>query len=247
MAAMRGLSAIVAMPAAMSVPVAVVMAGLGLGLGLGAGGCGGGDPSCKDAVTRASKLAPVKEREVAEMIGVCEQQEWPGELRRCVAGAASPDALAACMKHLPDRTKAGARDAASDYRSRTRRIEAQLQLNKLGKAARIAYVENDKFPTEAAPLTPASDCCAENFEGKRKCGPSAASWSTPAWRALDFEISEPHLFRYSYTPSADGSSFTATAVGDLDCDGVTITYTLRGSTVNGTPKLELTEPPPNSD
>jgi hypothetical protein len=233
MAAMRGLLAIVA------VVVAVV--------GLGAGGCGGGDPSCKDAVAKAAKLAPVKEREVSEMIGVCEQQEWPGELRRCVAGAADRDALAACMKHLPDRAKAAARDTVGDYQNRARRTEAQIQLNKLGKEATVAYVENAKFPTETAPLTPANDCCAENFEGKRKCGPSAANWSTPAWRALDFEISEPHFFRYSYLPSPDGSSFTATAVGDLDCDGVTITYTLRGTAVNGTPKTELTEPPPNSD
>ncbi len=134
-----------------------------------------------------------------------------------------------------------------DYRKRTRKVEAEIQLNKLGKAAIVEYSENARFPTEHAPLTPAADCCAENFGGKRKCGPTPASWSTPAWRALDFELSEPHFFRYSYMPSADGSSFTATAVGDLDCDGVAITYTLSGSVESGTPKLKLTAPPPNSD
>jgi len=134
-----------------------------------------------------------------------------------------------------------------DYRKRTRKSEAQIQLNKLGKAAIVEYNVNARFPTETAPLTPAADCCAENFEGKRKCGPTPANWSTPAWRALDFELSAPHFFRYSYTPSADGTSFTATAVGDLDCDGVAITYTLNGSVESGTPKLKLTDPPPNSD
>jgi hypothetical protein len=232
MAAMRGL-------AIMLVPVLVPV--------LGTSACGGGDPSCKDAVTKAAKLAPVKEREVAEMIGVCEQQEWPGELRRCIAGAAGVEALAACMKLLSARTVDNARGAFDDYRQRTRKSEAQIQLMKIGKAATVAYVENARFPTETAPLAPATDCCAEDFGGKRKCGSSPTPWSTPAWRALDFELTEPHFFRYSYLPSADGSSFTATAVGDLDCDGVTITYTLHGSAVNGTPKVELTEPPPNSD
>ena len=214
---------------------------------LGAAGCGGGDPSCKDAVTRAAKLAQAKERDIAEMIGVCEQQAWSGELRRCVAGAADREALAACTKRLPEGAKEAARDAVGDYRRRAMGTEAQLQLKKIGQAAKVAYVENARFPEAAAPLTPATDCCAESFEGKRRCGPDPSRWSTPGWRALDFEMTEPHFFRYSYTPSADGSSFTATAVGDLDCDGVAITYTLRGSAVNGEPRVELVEPPPNSD
>ena len=206
-------------------------------------GCGGGDPSCKDAVTKASKLRQAKDRDVAEMIGVCEQQGWSGELRRCVSGAADREALASCMKHLPPEAK----DAVRDYQTTARKTEAQLQLNKLAKAAKVAYIQNAAFPAAAAPLTPGADCCAENFEGKRKCGPSPSNWSTPAWRALDFEMNEPHLFRYSYTPSGDGSSFTATAVGDLDCDGMEITYTLRGTAANGSPQTEIVEPPPNSD
>jgi hypothetical protein len=47
---------------------------------------------------------------------------------------------------------------------------------------------------------------------------------TPEWQALDFQISEPHRYQYSY--SSDGHSFHAIAVGDLDCDGVSSTYTL---------------------
>lgn len=134
-----------------------------------------------------------------------------------------------------------------DYRRKARRPEAQLQLTKISHAAKRAYLENASFPEAAAPLTPAADCCAENFEGKRKCGPNPSHWSAPGWRSLDFQMIEPHYFRYSYTPSGDGSSFTATAVGDLDCDGVAVTYTLRGSVVNGNPRVELVEPPPNSD
>jgi hypothetical protein len=71
--------------------------------------------------------------------------------------------------------------------------------------------------------------------------------SNPVWRELDFQISEPTLFQYSYRGSADGQSFVAKAIGDLDCDGVFITYELTGSVTNGTPSVTLTEPPPNSD
>jgi hypothetical protein len=69
----------------------------------------------------------------------------------------------------------------------------------------------------------------------------------PVWKALDFEIDQPTLFQYSYEASPDGQSFVARAIGDLDCDTTFITYELRGSAVNGSPRYELSEPPPNAD
>jgi hypothetical protein len=67
------------------------------------------------------------------------------------------------------------------------------------------------------------------------------------WAALDFQIDEPTLFQYSYSASADGQQFLAKAIGDLDCDGVFITYELAGRVSNGAPAVTLTEPPPNTD
>ena len=37
------------------------------------------------------------------------------------------------------------------------------------------------------------------------------------------------------------------AVGDLDCDGIAITYTLSGTSDHGVATTSLTKPPPNSD
>jgi hypothetical protein len=37
------------------------------------------------------------------------------------------------------------------------------------------------------------------------------------------------------------------AIGDLDCDGIEITYTLQGASVNGNPTATLSEPPTNAD
>jgi hypothetical protein len=207
-------------------------------------GCGGPDPSCKDAITKASKLQPARELGVTEqLIGVCERQEWAGDLRRCFAGAVDRASLMECLAHRPEERRNG----LGHYRTRVMKTEAQLQLDKIGKAAKVAYLERAQFPTEAAPLTPSDSCCIENFQDRRRCRPDASRWSAPAWRALDFEISTPHAFRYSYTPSKDGTSFTATAVGDLDCDGVDITFTLHGRVVNGNPETKLVEPPRESD
>jgi hypothetical protein len=68
---------------------------------------------------------------------------------------------------------------------------------------------------------------------------------SPVWHALDFEIDQPSLFRYSY--ESNGKTFTAKAVGDLDCDGIEITYELNGEVSGGHPTYRLTEPSLDAD
>ena len=55
------------------------------------------------------------------------------------------------------------------------------------------------------------------------------------------EVSEPHFFRYSYS-SADGQSFVAKAIGDLDCDDNEVEYVLVGEIVDGRPQFTVTKP-----
>jgi Tfp pilus assembly protein PilE len=135
--------------------------------------------------------------------------------------------------------------AFMDYMKRSKRTEANLQLNKLGKNLKRAYIENAMFPIGTAPLTPAQPCCGQPNNRCRAVPEQYAA--SPVWRALDFEIDEPTLFQYSYTSSADGQHFTAKAVGDLACNGRIITYVLEGSVVQGNPTITLTEPPLNGD
>ena len=125
--------------------------------------------------------------------------------------------------------------------------EALLQLDKIGKRAMIEYSTNATFPQQAAPATPAANCCTQNASGKRKCAVVAADWSTPEWRALEFALDKEFYYQYAYTPTVGGSRFTATATGDRDCDGTPVTFTLTGESTNGMPRTSLTEPPPNSD
>ncbi len=132
-----------------------------------------------------------------------------------------------------------------DSMKKAKKSEAALQLGKIAKSAKVAYITNAEFPRGDSTLTPAIACCTQNHDGKRKCMSTAATWATPVWQSLDFEISEPTLFRYRYV--SDGKTFTATAVGDLDCDGVEITYTMQGTATDGNPTTELVPPAPNTD
>ena len=132
-----------------------------------------------------------------------------------------------------------------DYSKKAKKSEAELQLNRLSRASRIYYAEHNALPASAAPLTPSRSCCELNFEGKKKCGPDATLWQSGAWRDLEFFIEEPHYFQYTYLPSASG--FVATAVGDLDCDGITVTWVLRGELRDGQLVTDLVAPPAYAD
>lgn len=108
-----------------------------------------------------------------------------------------------------------------------------MQLNRIGKSAKVAFITNAEYPTGRAGPTPATPCCAQP---DKQCAPAAADWANPIWQALDFRIDDPFRFQYSY--ESDGKTFTATATGDLACDGKTTTLTARGIiTDDGSPQV----------
>ncbi len=139
--------------------------------------------------------------------------------------------------------------AFMDYMKRSKKTEASLQLNKIGKNAKRGYAEAAAYVTGTAqqlPVKPGSGGCCGGTGGTNKCASVPASFaSDTVWKALDFQIDEPSLFYYNYAGTA--AAFTAKATGDLDCDGVEITYTLTGSSANGNPAVSLTEPAVNAD
>jgi len=132
----------------------------------------------------------------------------------------------------------GAKDAADDYAMKSKATEAQLMLNRLGKNAKSYFMEKDGFPKGSVPLTPATPCCKGD---KKQCAPDAAQWNAAEpFKQLEFSLVDPHRFQYSY--ESDGKTLTATAVGDLDCDGTTVTYKLEVTGANGAPEMKITEP-----
>jgi type IV pilus assembly protein PilA len=135
--------------------------------------------------------------------------------------------------------------AFMDYMKRSKKTEAALQLNKIGKANKRSYGEVSAFVAGSAgelPTKVATGCCkGGSTKDPNKCAAVPASFAADTvWKALDFQIDEDSLFVYDYAGAA--TSFTALATGDLDCDGTEITYTLTGTAVGGNPAVQLTEP-----
>ncbi len=127
--------------------------------------------------------------------------------------------------------------AFMDYMKKSKKTEASLQLNKIGKNNKVYYVTNAAFVAANGAALPTMTNCK---------GAVTTAWAADSgWAALDFQIDEPNLFQYTYTGSTTAPK--ATAVGDLDCDGTLITYTLNMTAPNGNAAALITEPPPNSD
>lgn len=109
----------------------------------------------------------------------------------------------------------------------SRFVEPTEGLERIGKNA-VAYAEqNGRFP-DSAPLTPAAPP-----RGKKEADPPG-TWDTAAWKALDFRPAPegvPHAYSFSF--QSDGVSFVAQARGDLDGDGVTSLFEIRGTAKPG--------------
>jgi type IV pilus assembly protein PilA len=137
--------------------------------------------------------------------------------------------------------------AFMDYIKRSKRVEASLQLNKIGRSAKRAYSESAMYVVGAAAQLPVKPgiggCCGGP---NNHCAPDSTAFANDAvWRQLDFQIDETNLFYYDYLGTS--TTFTAKATGDLDCDGIEIVYTLTGTATNGNPATVLVEPAVNAD
>jgi hypothetical protein len=183
-----------------------------------------GPPTCKAAVEHVATIVDKgpSEQEVTVVIDQCERMAWSAEIRSCLVDARTEEDLAACPQP----------DAGGD--------EPLVQMEEIAKAAGAASYMDGDFPVGTVGPTPATSCC----DSGGTCD-SAGGWTDPLWHQLEFSIVEPHGFRYAY--QSKGGSFTVTAVGDLDCDGTEVTYTLTVTAPNGNPESTLTRPAPNSD
>ena len=160
-------------------------------------------------------------------------KEGDKALIKCVLDADGDDAVKACMAA-----------PMKDYQTKSKKTEAALQLDKLGKNAKIYYITNAAFPSGTSTTMPDKPCFA-GPNGHCPVAPPEAWTKDPVWASLDFQIDDPNLFQYHYT--SDGKTATVTAIGDLDCDGTSITYTLHLDSAGGNASMKLDEPPPNAD
>jgi hypothetical protein len=200
-------------------------------------GCGGKGDDCQQFVDKAKpwldKMAkdagrPFGDAEQKQLLEMCRTKPQAKEAQefKCVMAAKDDAAVAACFEV-----------ALKDYMGKSKATEAAINLNKIGKNLKVVYLTNAAIPAGKAGPKPAKPCC----EGPdHKC--PVENWlQDPVWADLDFEVFEPSQFQYTYE-STDPNKATATAIGDLDCDGTTITYTLEATVKDGNPEVKITKP-----
>jgi type IV pilus assembly protein PilA len=136
------------------------------------------------------------------------------------------------------------------YIAMSKTTEARNALGRIGNAAIISY-EDDEFMANAT-MTPGSstgltrqlcDNASQSVPSDisavrgKKYQSTVADWSVDAagnsgFACLKFTIDQPQYFLYTYAVSGTvhpGDSFTATAHGDLNGDGVQSTFALTGA------------------
>jgi type IV pilus assembly protein PilA len=125
------------------------------------------------------------------------------------------------------------------YIKKAKTAEATQQVKKLSDGARSYYVEDrvaqgtglaveKQFPIAGGPNPAAGSSCL-GFGGK--CHIAGDVWCTDPWSSLKFGMTDPHYYWYEFISAgtAQASTFTGRANGDLDCDGIASTFEIYGS------------------
>jgi prepilin-type N-terminal cleavage/methylation domain-containing protein len=118
------------------------------------------------------------------------------------------------------------------YTRRAKTVEATLNLRRMYDGAVAYYLgdhadksganQNQRFPNSAGP-TPAAGIP----RGTKKLTPPD-EWRTPEWSALDFAVSDPQYYQYSFLNVGQGVGANAMGIvqaqGDLNGNGVPSTF-----------------------
>jgi type IV pilus assembly protein PilA len=144
-----------------------------------------------------------------------------------------------------------------DYMKRAKTTEASLNLNKIGLSAKRIFGETGSFSaTSSAGLLPTGlatgggECCGgkggtsttPGITVNNKCQAAPNLFKADAgFAALEFSVDEASQYEYSYAGSL--TTPVGYAVGDIDCDGVSATWSLQIlKTSAGNPQVSLIQP-----
>jgi type IV pilus assembly protein PilA len=127
--------------------------------------------------------------------------------------------------------------AFMEYMKKSKSSEASLNLNKIGKNEKTKFQSESTFTVGSAallptntPVAPGKNCCggtagSSNGSVTNKCTSVASAFTADTqWADIEFQMAEPAQYQYSYSGAATAA--TAYAIGDLDCDGNSSTWTL---------------------
>ena len=111
----------------------------------------------------------------------------------------------------------------------SRFVEPVDGLTRIGAGAVRWADTHQRFPP-SAPLTPSRPPA-----GKKEAD-APGTWDVPAWQSLGFRPlpeGSPHAYAFSFDSDPAGTTFVARAHGDLDGDGITSTFEIRGAFEGG--------------
>jgi type II secretory pathway pseudopilin PulG len=134
------------------------------------------------------------------------------------------------------------------YLKKSRASEAEKNVAAISSAAANYFCEKHNDPKTAQPLPPhfpttdgliaPQGCCKDlgglDQDGDGLCDPDITRWEVSPWGALGFKLTKAHYFSYEFKSNrmtANDATFTISAYGDLDCDGVRSTFMQAGKGV----------------
>ena len=100
--------------------------------------------------------------------------------------------------------------------------EIHPNLARIVSAAKFSHDPRKGFP-RTTPWTPARSCCKSGGV----CAAAPGGWGHATWKALRFSIDEDHRYQYRFVGGK--RKFTAEARGDLNCDGVSSSFSIVGT------------------
>jgi hypothetical protein len=145
------------------------------------------------------------------------------------------DPLLACINAAPD-------DAAVHQCMTAPRGEPRDELERAVTALRTYFFVHETFTEQNVPLTPAAACCT--FPNQR-C-PAEAAPDRILTEILELDLTAERRFQYRFQSAS--MKAVIEAVGDLDCDGTTVTYRRELEwRDDGNMHITVTDPPAGSD
>ena len=128
------------------------------------------------------------------------------------------------------------------YMRRAKTTEAIDEIDKIVKGASFYYTkpyidatgqkQPCQFPAAQAETPVQATCCSSNSLGgpdgnqDDRCDSDPQLWTTRTWSALTFQMNDEHYYTYQFESAGTlvAAQFTASAFGDLDCDGTESTF-----------------------
>lgn len=124
-------------------------------------------------------------------------------------------------------------------RAKLRAREAPQLLDTLAAELARLVAEGKPLPSvSAGPTPPPTACCEQGGQ----CAVDPSRWTVEPWRTLRFSMDQPHRYSVEYGPVPGGAMVRVS--GDVDCDGVIGSVSLRATVTGKTLKLERTENQP---